>query len=268
MSPGSSTESYPAFAHIGLRENPGKNLNQVTCPDRDSNPGHLVSQPDALTVTPQDLERNLSCGGSILLEPYLVNLQRIESWCQKIVDHKRVPLRVHCQSSTILLKKSLHLLMDCKPYFLQCLGQHRTDSMVSDVAKGLTIGAEAKDMGKSFNLAETALTADQELKNSIKVHCTLYFQVKSTLATFFVSLLDHSDNCLKQAGEFACVRQKEGTLRHYARKGEGKLRDTDFGGQWAVRGEGGKEAVRNRLFWKLRKATQADCVEATRCSTF
>ncbi|KAJ4432529.1 hypothetical protein ANN_21151 [Periplaneta americana] len=28
MSPGSSTESYPAFAHIGLRENPGKTLNQ------------------------------------------------------------------------------------------------------------------------------------------------------------------------------------------------------------------------------------------------
>ncbi|KAJ4434348.1 hypothetical protein ANN_22907 [Periplaneta americana] len=53
MSPGSTTESYPAFAHIGLRENPGKNLNQVTCPDRESNPGHLVSRPDALTVTPQ-----------------------------------------------------------------------------------------------------------------------------------------------------------------------------------------------------------------------
>ncbi|KAJ4433915.1 hypothetical protein ANN_16229 [Periplaneta americana] len=55
MSPGSSTESYPAFVRIGLRENPGKNLNQVTCPDRDWNPGHLVSQPDALTVTPQNL---------------------------------------------------------------------------------------------------------------------------------------------------------------------------------------------------------------------
>ncbi|KAJ4445430.1 hypothetical protein ANN_07235 [Periplaneta americana] len=53
MSPGSSTESYPAFAHIGLREYPGKNLNQVTCPDRESNPGHLVSRLDALTVTPQ-----------------------------------------------------------------------------------------------------------------------------------------------------------------------------------------------------------------------
>ncbi|KAJ4438807.1 hypothetical protein ANN_14759 [Periplaneta americana] len=32
---------------------PRKNLNQVTCPDRDSNSGHLVSRPDALTVTPQ-----------------------------------------------------------------------------------------------------------------------------------------------------------------------------------------------------------------------
>ncbi|KAJ4441169.1 hypothetical protein ANN_11020 [Periplaneta americana] len=53
MSPGSSTESYPAFARIGLRENPGKNLNQVTFPDRDSNPGHLVSRPDALIVIPQ-----------------------------------------------------------------------------------------------------------------------------------------------------------------------------------------------------------------------
>ncbi|KAJ4436996.1 hypothetical protein ANN_17128 [Periplaneta americana] len=59
MSPGSSTESYPAFALIGLRENPGKNLNQVTCPDRESNPGHLVSRPDALTVTPQKEEIEL-----------------------------------------------------------------------------------------------------------------------------------------------------------------------------------------------------------------
>ncbi|KAJ4439259.1 hypothetical protein ANN_07379 [Periplaneta americana] len=53
MSPGSSTESNPA--HIGLRENPGKNLNEITFSDRESNTGHLVSQPDALTVTPQSL---------------------------------------------------------------------------------------------------------------------------------------------------------------------------------------------------------------------
>ncbi|KAJ4444976.1 hypothetical protein ANN_06775 [Periplaneta americana] len=68
MSPGSSNESYPAFAHIGLRENPGKNLNQVTCPDRESNPGHLVSRPDSLTVTLQV---------STLLPPNLKSMIRI-----------------------------------------------------------------------------------------------------------------------------------------------------------------------------------------------
>ncbi|KAJ4436836.1 hypothetical protein ANN_16968 [Periplaneta americana] len=46
MSPGSSTESYPTFAHIGLRENPGKTLNQVTCPDRELNLGQLVSRSE------------------------------------------------------------------------------------------------------------------------------------------------------------------------------------------------------------------------------
>ncbi|KAJ4435253.1 hypothetical protein ANN_23831 [Periplaneta americana] len=53
MSPGSNTDNYPAFAHIRLRENPGKELNQITYPDRKSNPDHLVSLPDTLTVTPQ-----------------------------------------------------------------------------------------------------------------------------------------------------------------------------------------------------------------------
>ncbi|KAJ4430831.1 hypothetical protein ANN_19422 [Periplaneta americana] len=68
MSPGSSTESYPAFAHIELRENPGKNLNQVTCPDRDSIPGHLVSRPNALTITPQleEIARNYTTKKGLL----------------------------------------------------------------------------------------------------------------------------------------------------------------------------------------------------------
>ncbi|KAJ4430769.1 hypothetical protein ANN_19360 [Periplaneta americana] len=35
MSPGSNNESYPAFAHIGLRENPGKNLNQCDSLDEE-----------------------------------------------------------------------------------------------------------------------------------------------------------------------------------------------------------------------------------------
>ncbi|KAJ4431778.1 hypothetical protein ANN_20383 [Periplaneta americana] len=35
MNPVSSTESYPAFAHIGLRENPSKNLSQVRGNNKD-----------------------------------------------------------------------------------------------------------------------------------------------------------------------------------------------------------------------------------------
>ncbi|KAJ4440306.1 hypothetical protein ANN_08445 [Periplaneta americana] len=47
MSPGSSTESYPAFAHMGLRENPGKNLNQWLILRRFINIlGYLASECD------------------------------------------------------------------------------------------------------------------------------------------------------------------------------------------------------------------------------
>ncbi|KAJ4427525.1 hypothetical protein ANN_25173 [Periplaneta americana] len=42
MSPGSNTESYPAFAHIGLRENPGKNLNQVVVITEELQNVHLL----------------------------------------------------------------------------------------------------------------------------------------------------------------------------------------------------------------------------------
>ncbi|KAJ4427580.1 hypothetical protein ANN_25228 [Periplaneta americana] len=63
MSPGSSTESYPAFARIGLRGKPREKPQPDNLPDRDSNPGHLVSQPDALTVTPQWKFLDLAKGG-------------------------------------------------------------------------------------------------------------------------------------------------------------------------------------------------------------
>ncbi|KAJ4447614.1 hypothetical protein ANN_09621 [Periplaneta americana] len=46
MSPGSSTERYPEFAHIGLRENPGKNLNQVILRRFTNILGYLASERD------------------------------------------------------------------------------------------------------------------------------------------------------------------------------------------------------------------------------
>ncbi|KAJ4438794.1 hypothetical protein ANN_14745 [Periplaneta americana] len=44
MSPGSNTESYSAFAHIRLRENPGKNLNQHCKPPTPNRSGEAMLQ--------------------------------------------------------------------------------------------------------------------------------------------------------------------------------------------------------------------------------
>ncbi|KAJ4435444.1 hypothetical protein ANN_18059, partial [Periplaneta americana] len=53
MSPGSNAESYPAFAHIGLRENLGKKPQPDNLLRPEIEPGHMVSRLDALTATPQ-----------------------------------------------------------------------------------------------------------------------------------------------------------------------------------------------------------------------
>ncbi|KAJ4433217.1 hypothetical protein ANN_15475 [Periplaneta americana] len=70
MSPGESGVQHrklPSICSYWVEGKPRKNLNQVTCPDRESNPGHLVSQPDALTVTPQSINANLkqTCMGPV-----------------------------------------------------------------------------------------------------------------------------------------------------------------------------------------------------------
>ncbi|KAJ4440574.1 hypothetical protein ANN_08719 [Periplaneta americana] len=67
MSLGSSTESYPAFACIGLRENPGKNLNQVTYPDRDS--GFAARRADRYST-----EFKLAPGGETLRDYVIPSL--------------------------------------------------------------------------------------------------------------------------------------------------------------------------------------------------
>ncbi|KAJ4448310.1 hypothetical protein ANN_10325 [Periplaneta americana] len=61
MSPGSSTENYPAFAHIGLRENPGKNLNQsLTMSLTSKGPLFLrVSVPEGMDAALEGLTREV-----------------------------------------------------------------------------------------------------------------------------------------------------------------------------------------------------------------
>ncbi|KAJ4433911.1 hypothetical protein ANN_16224 [Periplaneta americana] len=65
MSPGSSTESYPAFTRIGLRENCGKEPQPGNLPRSEFEPGHLFSRSDALTVTPQIMEKKWEYKGTV-----------------------------------------------------------------------------------------------------------------------------------------------------------------------------------------------------------
>ncbi|KAJ4427205.1 hypothetical protein ANN_24822 [Periplaneta americana] len=109
MSPGSSTESYPAFARIGLRKNPGQNLNQVTCPDRDSNPGHLVSRPDALTVTPQTANPSI---GTTHPHPYHRQLHIAEPKSAVVQE----TLKTTTNSVETGRLSKVRLFVDCKIY--------------------------------------------------------------------------------------------------------------------------------------------------------
>ncbi|KAJ4430208.1 hypothetical protein ANN_22418 [Periplaneta americana] len=84
MSPGSNTVSYPTFARIWLRENPGKNLNQVACPDRESNPGHLVSRLNVLTV-----KKGNSEGGGF--GPVLWIEFGVAQWSERLVRRTKDP---------------------------------------------------------------------------------------------------------------------------------------------------------------------------------
>ncbi|KAJ4450031.1 hypothetical protein ANN_01438 [Periplaneta americana] len=121
MSPESSTESYSAFAHLGLRENPGKNLNQVTCPDRESNPGLLVSQPDALTVTPQSIS---GLDHSVAAVTRHLKAQELVIYCKKLIFSYHIAVfenmnKLPC-TAALYVKPSTELYATPEPHNLRC----------------------------------------------------------------------------------------------------------------------------------------------------
>ncbi|KAJ4438267.1 hypothetical protein ANN_14206 [Periplaneta americana] len=85
MSPGSSTDSYPAFAHIGLRKNPGKYLNQIfLCRSSSSSPvlAEVFRLAHAQTTT--FLERNppIPISPPILIAVRIPDIFRRQSKCK------------------------------------------------------------------------------------------------------------------------------------------------------------------------------------------
>ncbi|KAJ4435789.1 hypothetical protein ANN_18408 [Periplaneta americana] len=122
MSSGSNNESYPAFAHIGLRENLGKNLNQVTCPYRESDSGHLVSRSDALTVTPQPTLQLFSQTPEIKVDEDDHICDGLMEWRRILMGEERVMLKLtkkrkiewlcHWLRRNCLLKDALEEMMN------------------------------------------------------------------------------------------------------------------------------------------------------------
>ncbi|KAJ4448345.1 hypothetical protein ANN_10360 [Periplaneta americana] len=161
-----STESYPAFARIGLRENPGKNLNQITCPDRDSNPGHLVSRPDALTVTPQaEWEANIQYFNickrlSQVSDDHLLLVRNLEEEKKTALKRLKIPeANIPPRTIGILLRDDLRK----RSFDSWCQLPHK--------GKGVVIYEEYPRANSWLNTKRNLLSS--EYINAIKMCCNL-----------------------------------------------------------------------------------------------
>ncbi|KAJ4439964.1 hypothetical protein ANN_08095 [Periplaneta americana] len=96
MSPESSTESYPAFAHIGLRENPGKNLNQLKSSIITSE--ELAETYDKLNIT---CTKTKLCGHE---EDEVYELSRLKSIIQcvpKVSIHREYQFKIEMSHNVL-----------------------------------------------------------------------------------------------------------------------------------------------------------------------
>ncbi|KAJ4448594.1 hypothetical protein ANN_10613 [Periplaneta americana] len=167
MSPGSNTDSYPAFARVGLRENPGKNLNQnvfgnkllthydsflniiiiIAIPHYDYHHFHLylfiTSVSTSLLSTIADLHKQMIIIlQSLLSQKYVLpNLQRIPNLTEP-VDNNDVTLQRN-RNKTAGRIDGCH--GDCQT--------HRHDTTVHDVIR-LLIPALYKNQSDSLMAAD------------------------------------------------------------------------------------------------------------------
>ncbi|KAJ4427497.1 hypothetical protein ANN_25145 [Periplaneta americana] len=133
---GSKTNAQLSLRATMCSENPGKNLNQVTCPDQDSNPGHLVSWPDSLTVTPQidapipaptvcEVRSVIKC----LNAQDIVPIEIYRQLCQVYGPNVMSKQMVHCSTRSSVMMVGIPLCSSSCTFWRSaenCLHQQRT----------------------------------------------------------------------------------------------------------------------------------------------
>ncbi|KAJ4443789.1 hypothetical protein ANN_05567 [Periplaneta americana] len=184
MSLGSSNQSYPAFARIGLRENPGKNLNQVTCPDRDSKPGHLVSGPDALTVTPQ-------------------------VWTALVSEINNLPVR---DNTGILLEASKEIGLEVNPEKTKYMIMSRDENIVRN--GNIKIGNLSFEEVEKFKYLGATVTNINDTREEKKKKCYVLFN-DARNCRGYISVAGCA-GILSRRSSFTC--QEEHTLRVFENK--------------------------------------------------
>ncbi|KAJ4435398.1 hypothetical protein ANN_18013 [Periplaneta americana] len=200
MSPGSSTESYPAFARIGLRENPGKNLNQVTCPDRDSNPGHLVSRSDALTVTPQyhrtpvvegDSERCFRLSKEYAIRNVQDNREGLElnGLHQLLVYADDVNMLGENPQTGILLEASKEISLEVNPEKTKYMIMSRDENIIRN--GNIKIGNLSFEEVEKFKYLGATVTnindIREEIKRRINMGNACYYSLEKLLSSSLLS---------------------------------------------------------------------------------
>ncbi|KAJ4431539.1 hypothetical protein ANN_20138 [Periplaneta americana] len=190
MSSGSSTESYPVFAHIGLRENPGKNLNQIMSRSK-SGVNRPPIDPDALKkaveeiiappgnkISVRDACSGLELNGLHQLLVYADDVNMLGENPQKIREN-----------AEILVEASKAIGLEVNPEKTKYMIMSRDENIVRNGT--IRIGDLSFEEVEKFKYLRATVTnindTREEIKRRINMGNACYYSVEKLLSSSLLS---------------------------------------------------------------------------------